>query len=898
MKQKSPEQLTRRFRQRIIPTVLSLFIYCGLIQAQTADTLNTKHPKKERKTALSRHAKKTLMNTDNTVDTMTVSSGTKVKLVYKGDTIVYSADAFYLQQGSMVDDLIKQLPRVLLKDNGEIYVDGRKVDYLRLNGKDFFKGNNQALLENIPYYTVKNIQVYERTTDKSKYLEYNTEKKDYVLDVTLKPEYSQGYMANVEASEGTKNRYFARGFGLRFTENSRISIFSNLNNINEYRKPGNDVDWTPSNAPQGTCDTKKVGIDLLIDDKDQRFTEKAYSQLSWKDDDDQQRDLFDNYISAENPYPCRESASRSKDLSFNMTNDFMLKKPIWIRSLTYLSYDHSKNSPWSRGPIFGYFGVMQVFDSIYKTVLNPTLESVIAGRDRTMTKDNSDHLYANEKFNISKRLPWGDDLDLSCDLSYQNSNTKTYRQYSADYLQTDYEPSDFSNKYTNSSCSGYSYSPKIEYTIRTSSKWYFLFYALYNQKYESKENDLYHLDRIDGWGLGSEHSLGDLPSTRDSLLLGLDASEADNSTYLARTTEGGLRIFLDKKTKDGYIWFNLHLPLQRYIERTRFVRKTIDSCVYLRNWVFKPDMTLYVYTHNYNRMYYFNYYTDFGTPSVYDMMDVKDNSDPSHIRVGNPNLKNWVNYNFDFRYSDNKPETQQNFSINGTVNIYTNKVGYERIFNNATGGSAYRPENVNGIWHCSLDGTFGRAIDKQKFWMWETRFSWNYNRSVDFTSQSGMKESELSKVDNHELEDVLRLRYQRDKLTLGAQCDVTWRNSSSHREGFTTINAYDYNYGITGEYTFPWNLQLATDLKMYSRRGYDNSSMNTNNLIWNASLSRAFCKSRLIAKIIGYDLLHQMSQTTSFVNVMGKTETWVNSIPSYVMLNICYMINVLPNKKY
>ena len=879
MKKNGPEQLTGRFRQRMIPTVLSLFIYCGFIQAQPEKTTLT----------------------DNTVvDMITASRGSNVKLVYKGDTIVYSADAFYLQQDGMVDDLIKQLPRVLLKDNGELYVDGRKVDYLRLNGKDFFKGNNQALLENIPFYTVKNIQVYERTTDKSSYLEYNTEKKDYVLDVNLKREYSKGYIANIEASEGTKDRYSARGFGLRFTENSRFSIFSNLNNINEYRKPGSDVDWTPSNAPQGRCDTKKVGMDLFIDDKDQRFTEKAYSQLSWKDDDYQQREASENYITAITNCIYKESASRSKNLSFNMTNDFMLKKPIWIRSLTYVSYDHSKNSPWSRGAILNsnldYLGgTHEALDSIYKKVLTPTLRSMIASRNRTITKDNSDNLYANEQFNISKRLPWGDDLDLSCDLSFQNSNTKNYRQYRADFLQAGY-PSSFSNQYTNSSCSGYSYSPKIEYTMRTSSKWYFLFYALYNQKYESKENDLYHLDRIDGWGLGSEHSLGDLPSTRDSLLLGMDANEADNSTYLARTTEGGLRIFLDKKTKDGYIWFNLHLPLQRYIERTRFVRQTIDSCVYLRNWVFKPDMTLYVYTHNYNRMYYFNYNTDFGTPSIYQMLDVIDDTDPSAIRVGNPNLKNWVNYNLAFRYSDKKQETQQSFSINGAVNIYTNRVGYKLTNNHATGVATYHPENVNGNWHCSLDGTFGRAIDEQKFWMWETRLSWDYNRSVDYTL-SGKKESELSKVDNNELEDVLRLRYQRDKLTISGQCDVTWRNSSSHRQGFTTIDAYDYNYGISGEYTFPWNIQFATDLKMYSRRGYDNSSMNTNHLIWNASLSRAFCKSRLIAKIVGFDLLHKMSQTTSFVNAMGKTETWVNSIPSYVMLNLCYRINVLPNKK-
>ena len=56
-----------------------------------------------------------------------VVKATKVKMVYKGDTIVFNADAFNVPEGSMLDGLIKQLPGVELKDNGEIFVNGKKM---------------------------------------------------------------------------------------------------------------------------------------------------------------------------------------------------------------------------------------------------------------------------------------------------------------------------------------------------------------------------------------------------------------------------------------------------------------------------------------------------------------------------------------------------------------------------------------------------------------------------------------------------------------------------------------------------------------------------------------------------------------------------------------------------
>ena len=121
-----------------------------------------------------------------------VVKATKVKMVYKGDTIVFNADAFNIPEGSMLDGLIKQLPGVELKDNGEIYVNGKKIENLTLNGADFFKGKNKMMLENLPYYTVKNVQVFNKRTPKSEFLGRDIEEKEYTMDVVLKKEYRVG----------------------------------------------------------------------------------------------------------------------------------------------------------------------------------------------------------------------------------------------------------------------------------------------------------------------------------------------------------------------------------------------------------------------------------------------------------------------------------------------------------------------------------------------------------------------------------------------------------------------------------------------------------------------------------------------------------------------------------
>lgn len=214
------------------------------------------------------------------LDEVTVKA-TRVKLCYKGDTIEVDARAFKLTEGSMLESLVKNVPGCELHDNGDIYMNGRKVDYLTLNGKDFFKGNNRIMLDNLPYYTVDKLQFFNQRSERSQLVGKDIERPDFIMNVKLKQEYSIGYLGNAEVGAGTHKRWMGRGFALRFTDNSRISFFGNANNINESRHPGEDGKWGQSDSPNSDTDTYNIGGELLVDDKHGCYKEVFNTSLLW-----------------------------------------------------------------------------------------------------------------------------------------------------------------------------------------------------------------------------------------------------------------------------------------------------------------------------------------------------------------------------------------------------------------------------------------------------------------------------------------------------------------------------------------------------------------------------------------------------------------------------------------
>lgn len=190
---------------------------------------------------------------------------TKIKMIYSGDTIVYIADAFKMADGSMLDELIRRVPGATLSADGRIYVNGHYVENLLVNGKDFFGGNAQVALENLPAYTVGKIKVYSRYGKGMPVSESDMKDQPYTMDVRLKKEYSHGLMANAEVGAGTDNRYRLRGFGMDMKESSRVIAYGNANNVSESQTASTLGRWKPEDTGNGVSHIKSAGVDISHD---------------------------------------------------------------------------------------------------------------------------------------------------------------------------------------------------------------------------------------------------------------------------------------------------------------------------------------------------------------------------------------------------------------------------------------------------------------------------------------------------------------------------------------------------------------------------------------------------------------------------------------------------------
>ena len=282
-----------------------------------------------------------------------VVTATKVKMFYRGDTLIYDATAFNMPDGSMLDDLIRQMPGVTMNDGGEIFVNGKKVDELLLNSRSFFGGNKQILLENLPYYTVKHIKVYNKKDKRDEVLGRDDGPKLYVMDVNLKQEYQRGYIANVEGAAGTHGRWLGRMFGLGFTDLYRFTLLGNVNNVNETQHIGKTGNWTPDRTPRSLITTRSVRSEIDYQSRDQMIEETFRTEFVSTTDNQEMRQSREQFLMGSNPLSVTERTGKSSNWKIALHNLFNMYAPFGIMVSTDFNYgkrDGRSNS------IFQQFG--------------------------------------------------------------------------------------------------------------------------------------------------------------------------------------------------------------------------------------------------------------------------------------------------------------------------------------------------------------------------------------------------------------------------------------------------------------------------------------------------------------------------------------------------------------
>ena len=826
-----------------------------------------------------------------------VVKSTKIKMVMKGDTIIYNADAFNLPQGSMLDALIRQLPGATLNSNGEIFINGRKLDYLTLNGKDFFKGNNKQLIDNLPNYTVKNLKVFEKSTDRSQAMGVDIDKKDYIMDISLKKKYEKTFIANFDIAGGTNSRYATKVFGLYFTPRLQLSIFSNINNVNEDRKPGEKGDWDPTKLPNGQVIQKTVGLNAAVSNKKNTLENNMSTSFTWRDTHNISQIIAESFLTGGNNFNRSISDVKSKNFIYDFQNNLKISTPIFLKSTISLNYNKFDNWGTVRSARFNadpspIGSTEAILDTIFSSSRNRLVNDFGVNRLSSKTYGFGHSLTTFVNVNAYKQLPSGDRISALIEGDYLNTTNSMFNNYQLKYLKSN-AISDYRNRYDNTPSYSYNYRVGPQYTFVIPNGFRLFTGYQYQQKASYRNNQKYRLDKLYKWQ-EENHDLGSLPSSRDSLLLALDANNSYKGYYISKQNSVSLGFGCSKSKNHNNVFFNTNVSIGYKSEKLDYRNSLLNTSVKQYNWVSGLSLNMGFTINKYS--FYGTITSKMETPDLYSKITRSDNSNPLAISLGNPNLKNSRKTNVSLTFSDNNNRRFKLPMAFINININQNAVANGFTYNPTTGVYTYKPQNVKGNWYGNIGLYDTFPLDNKNNFTLVNAIVYSYNHNVDFTGMTGQAESILSKVNNHWLEDNLSLNYQKGGLTCSLVGEMKWRYAYSRRENFSTIRTLDFNYGMLGSYKFKFVLETGMDLKMFSRRGYSDPLINANDLICNVYISKSFLKGKLAAKLEGYDIFHQLKSISYEINGQGKTETRFNAIPNYLMLHLIYKMNISGKK--
>lgn len=832
-----------------------------------------------------------------------VVKATKVKFYVNGDTLVYNADAFELAEGSMLDALIQQLPGVELKSGGDIVVNGKHVDTLLLNGKDFFNKDRRLMLDNLPSYMVKKVKAYDRSNEQLRMAGLPDDgNKEFVMDVQLKKEYSIGWIANAAVGAGTDDRFLGRLFALRFTPNSRLSFFANANNVSDDRKPGQNGDWSPLRQATGIRSVYDAGFDYNIDEKDGHWSTSGNVRTSYSEDDSEQHTSSENFLTGGDTYGRAYSKRHTDNFKVRTNHEFNLYRRDKVLSYLGLRPNFNYNRQHSRGEsasaVFDDNVAGQWDKAWIDSIMAPNAGSLLLRhalhRSISRAKGNGHSLNTGGDANAIFRIPHNNRFlfNASGNISYNDEKHHAYDHYQLDYPR-DGTPTDRRNRYDLNTNRSLNYGGSIG--ARRTEIGCLQLSANYIYSHANKESNrsLYLLHLQEGF----DGELGTLPSAND-LYKALDTSNSNQADYTDDIHR--LRFGYDYNSSRRHSWnlirqFRGNVEVRFEHNQLDYQRGQLDTLFHRHTTFVQTDGDWRLFTRDQRKVFEVNFNTRISAPGLTYLLNIRDDSDPLRIVLGNTRLKNPQRYHLGTSYR-RVLSGERMWIVFGSANLAPRAIAMATFYNKQTGVRTVTPQNVNGNWDAHLGGGYNTPLDHKRLLSLATKTTFDYHHSVDLISTTAAPSRSI--VGSYYANETLSLTYRPNaKLQVKGIGNLHYQHSTSDRTDFETINVLDFDYGLTAQVELPWSLQLATDLTMYSRRGYADHTMNTNELVWNARLSKRFLHGNLVCMLDGFDLLGNLSNVRRTINAQGRTETWNNVTPRYALLHIVYRLNKQPKKK-
>ncbi|MCQ2076222.1 MAG: outer membrane beta-barrel protein [Bacteroidaceae bacterium] len=832
-----------------------------------------------------------------------VVTGKLPQMEVKEDTIVFNADAFKTPEGSVLEDLIKKLPGAQVDNNGDITINGKKISKILVGGKEFFGNDKQMSMKNLPTEIIDRISTYDKASDQERLTGIQDGQEETVIDLTIKKGMQKGWFGNISAGVGTEEQFANRIMINRFQDNAQASIIGNLNS-----NGGGGMGM--GRGASGKSLQGSVGANIVVskDDKYEIGGNLRYNSSNRKNNN---RSASERYVTTD-AHTFSDQLSKNENFSDQGNAEFKIE--VQVDSFTTMLIRPVVGLGNSGSNSTGLSATYNADPYLFNQITNPLnqwdtvealMDTAIVNHGTSANKNRSDSKNASANFTLSHRYKNKKQRNLSINgsFNYTKNDGPSFNASNTKYYQVrSLMPNDTIYRYRTSPNHNTSFGLGATFSEPIATNLILQFTYNFQHSNRKSDNDTYDMGSANKAGLPMPTAVQHAAMV-DSLasLLGylpdnyFDYYDSDLSNY-NRDINDNHNINLQLRWNSSFITSSIGVqfqPQRQHLEM-KYMGKDIDTT---RTFLRVSPTINFRYRFNRQNQLNFTYRGNMQQPSITDMIDMTDDSNPLNIRKGNPSLKPSFSNNFNIGWNDYITATMQtlfaNFSFSNTMNSISSRTTYYK----ETGKSITQPENINGNWNINGSFGFNTPLFANERFMLNSSINTGYNNNVSFLHQ--LKKGSFSEYEdfknttnNLTLGGNLSITYRTEFWDIRANGRINYRHQDNKYLEVTSPNTYDFSYGIEGNGNWDNGWGCATNFSISSRRGYASSDANTNEAVWNAQVSYRFLKGRAATvSLQAFDILNQRSNFSRAISANGRSDTWTESINNYYMLTFQYRFN-------
>ena len=794
--------------------------------------------------------------------------------IQKGDTLQFNAAAFKVNKDAQAGDLMSKIPGIT-NENGVLKAQGENVREILVDGKAFFGDDAAIALKNLPAEIIDKIEIFDKRSEQSQLTGFNDGNTSKTINIVTRPDRRNGKFGRASAGYGTNDTYSTNLNFNQFKGNRRFSLLGMSNNVNQLNFTNQDLfsvntgannqrgggGGNNANVNRNTTFGPTNGINVtnaLGFNYNDNWGKKITIRSSYffnKTNTETYRTSQRQYFLTNGNNQFYKDTTRGQSVNFNhrinMRLEYTIDSANSIVFTPQLSWQINQSSSRSQ-------------------TQNVLLDALLNKSQSNSTSENNVVNFNGELLFRHKFAKKGRSISLSTGLDLNNRDGLSSLMSQNSYFGT--KPSiQIVNQRTNSFTNSYRLSSNLAFTEQLSKN------SILQLTYNISYNNNISSRIVNRYNLNNENY-----DRLDSLL----SNKFDND-YVTQRFGAGYNFV---KTKQFRLSTTLAYQIADLSGNQLFPKTNTVS----RNFTNLLPTLLFEYQINAEKKLRFNYNTSTQAPSISQLQNVINNSNPLLITTGNPNLDQEYGHSLSTRYTATNPAKASSFvallsadytlhPIGNSIFIADQPVTVEG-FNLGRGAQLIRPVNLENAYNIRGFVTLGIPFKPLKS-------NFNFNTNIGYTQSPGLINNQVNYSYNTNFSQGIVVGSNiSENVDFTLSYTLNFNNVENSLRPQLNNKYYSQTAAIRGNFTVGKGLIIQTDLTHQQYTGLADS-FNQQFTLWNMAFAKKILKKQAgELKLTVFDLL---KQNTSIAR--NTTATYLEDVNSlvlkqYFMLSFTYTL--------